>query len=177
MNQDEVVTLNDLNRNKPNDVPMMTDIYCLVQELQETYPFIRNITIGVSDDPVLLEKAEQFKHLFENVLNDKDFQGSVVHIVKWKENSTSMKKFEKSFVQYDPDVWIVMGRPLGFSRLLKRLYRNERFDPKRTYCFGPLCSETMIQTVGPKYFEGIQGLTMDQLTWRVKQGRIHVSTS
>lgn len=149
----------------------------IIERIFDKHIYARNIAIGVSQDVTLIESAEQFKAQLEDYLEQQGAYPYVVKIVIWNDHSKNMKKFERAFVEHEPDLWFVFSNALGFSRMLKRLYRNEHFDASRTYCLSNLCSNYLLNVLGEKYFEGMKGVTPTGESWFVNRGEIHILSS
>lgn len=177
LNQQTTFQVKQLDRQLRNSHLEESVPLSLIDTIFKSHLFARNITIGVSQDPELLKCAERFKRQLEDYLSYDTLTPSIVQVVTWNDDSSNMKKFERAFVENDPDLWFVFSNALGFSRLLKRLYRNERFDASRTYCISNLCSHYLLELLGNKYFEGIKGLTPSGKAWHVHQGEIQILSS
>ncbi|MDP4449415.1 hypothetical protein BUZ56_05735 [Staphylococcus hyicus] len=161
-------------RNHHLERPMPNKV---IDQIFQTHVYARNIIIGVSQDSIMISSAERFKTQLEDYLHKQGAYPFIVKIVTWNDHSKNMKKFERAFVEHEPDLWFVFSNALGFSRLLKRLYRNEYFDASRTYCLSNLCSNSLLHTLGEKYFEGMKGVTPSGRSWHVNQGEIQILTS
>ncbi|UEX90772.1 hypothetical protein [Staphylococcus ratti] len=177
LNQQTAEQVKQLDRQLGN--PHLDEVVSqtFIKEILGAHLFARNITIGVSQDSQMMASAIQFKTQLETYLNACGSYTNIVKIVTWNDESKNMKKFERAFIENDPDLWFVFSNALGFSRLLKRLYRNERFDPSRTYCISNLCSNHLLELLGGKYFEGMKGLTPSGKPWLVQQGEIQILSS
>lgn len=149
----------------------------IIDRLLENFYEARQIIIGVSNDALMIESAQRFKHQLESYLHHHNIVPYNINVVIWKENAKNMKKFESAFVDNDPDLWLIFSKPFSFGRLLKRLYRNPKFDPTRTFCMSNFCSHDLMQVIGYKYFEGITGLSPMGRAWCVQSGELELLSS
>ncbi|WP_281200598.1 hypothetical protein [Staphylococcus schleiferi] len=177
LNESTNFQLASLNQQLLNERYQEQRFLDMIQAVFQTHYETSNITIGVSDDRQLRENAYQFKDLLEQALMHTGCSEFVIRVVEWKEDCKSMKKFERAFVENEPDIWFVFSKPLSFCRLLKRLYRNPLFDPRRTYCMSNLCSNHLVQTLGFKYFEGMKGITSMGKVWTAEDGELRIIPS
>ncbi|MFO3719467.1 hypothetical protein [Staphylococcus felis] len=149
----------------------------MIRDFMDKHDEARHIMIGASSDQLMIESASYFKNQLEQYLNHKGNESFTVKMVVWKEYSKNMQKFERAFVDNDPDLWIVFSKPLSFSRLLKRLYRNPKYQPENTFCMSNFCSHYLMQLIGYKYFEGMKGISPIGFQWQVTQGDIELKSS
>ncbi|MBI5974767.1 hypothetical protein [Staphylococcus canis] len=148
-----------------------------IHDIMLNHETARHIMIGVSHDELMLESARRFKIDLEQYLNHTGNSDCTIRMVIWKEHSTSMQKFERAFVDNEPDLWIIFSKPLSFSRLLKRLYRNPKFKSEQTFCISNMCSHYLMQLIGYKYFEGMKGISPIGCEWHVSEGEIELKIS
>nr|WP_263312759.1 hypothetical protein [Mammaliicoccus sp. Marseille-Q6498] len=152
--------------------PSKQELFSLIETLEYDQPFLNSVTIGTSNDESMIKVAYELKNLLEHKWYDLKGYDIYVNIIIWKDSVGSSKKYVKQFLSNKPDSWVVLGSQVGFSNMVKRLYREHDWDKKRTYCLSTLLSQAMINIVGKKYFEDINGITYQGENWKVENGRI-----
>lgn len=162
--------LKDLSRSL--EEPSVRELQALIEAIEYDQPFLKSITIGTSNENEMVNAAFHLKSLIESTWYENKKSEVYVNVVIWKNHVGSSKKYVYKFISNSPDVWITLGSQLGFCNVLKRLYRTEKWDSKRTYCLDSLLSQTMINIVGAKYFEGINGINYHGELFKVEKGNI-----
>ncbi|MEB6201445.1 MULTISPECIES: hypothetical protein [Mammaliicoccus] len=162
--------LKDLSRSL--EVPSVRELQALIETIEYDQPFLKSITIGTSNENEMVNAAFHLKSLIESTWYENKQSEVYVNVVIWKNHVGSSKKYVNKFVSNSPDVWITLGSHIGFCNVLKRLYRTEKWDSKRTYCLSSLLSQAMINIVGAKYFEGINGINYHDEIVKVENGYI-----
>ncbi|WP_323704331.1 hypothetical protein [Mammaliicoccus sp. Dog046] len=164
--------LKRFSQGKP--VPSDQEIKALIELIEDEQPFLKSITIGTSNEIEMINIAFTLKNYLERMWFESKNEEIYINIVVWKNHVGSSKKYVKQFMSYAPDAWIVLGSQIGFCNVIKRLYRLNDWDSERTYCMSTLLSQAMMNIVGNKYFEGVNGVTYHGDTWKVENGIIAI---
>lgn len=162
------------NLSKKIVVPSDKEIEALIYKLEGDQPFLTSITIGTSQNDEMITFAYKLKENLESYWYETKGYDIYVNIVIWKDHLGSSKKFVKKFLAREPDSWIVLGSQVGFSNMIKRLYHHQNWKEDRTYCLNSLLSQSMVNIVGQKYFEGLKGVTYHGEYWKVIDGKITI---
>ncbi|MGO1758649.1 MAG: hypothetical protein ACTHY0_02890 [Mammaliicoccus vitulinus] len=153
-------------------VPSDRELHALIEAIEYDQPFLKSITIGTSNEEEMINTAFHLKTLIEHTWYEYKHSDVYVNVVVWKNNVGSTKKYVGKFIADSPDVWITLGSQIGFSNILKRLFRLEVWDSRKTYCLNSLLSQAMVDIVGHKYFEGLNGISYHGEILKVKKGII-----
>ncbi|GGI42391.1 hypothetical protein [Mammaliicoccus stepanovicii] len=153
-------------------LPSYRELEALIEMLEHDQPYLNSIAIGTSDDKSMINIAQALKTQLESRWYEINGYDIYIHIVVWKDRVGSSKKYVKQFMSQNPDAWIILGSKLGFSSMIKRLYREEVWMADKTYCSSASLSQLMINMVGNKYFEGINNVNIHGEYRKVVNGKL-----
>ncbi|MEU9322053.1 hypothetical protein [Streptomyces sp. NPDC048295] len=93
--------------------------------------------------------------------------GEVALELTWPETAASWLRQATRFVAADTDLWIMLGPPLGWAQMTRRLLWSTPWQPARTLLAGAVCDRRTLDLVELHNLPGISGVTRDGDTWQI----------
>ncbi|HZX01457.1 hypothetical protein [Kribbella sp.] len=91
--------------------------------------------------------------------------GEVALELSWPERAASWLRQARRFAAADAEVWIMLGPPLGWAQMTRRLLWSTPWNPARTLLAGEISDPSVLNLVGLHNLPGIAGVTRDGTPW------------
>lgn len=151
------------------------EIMQLIQLMRKERPVIHDIVIGCSRNNADLNKAYQFKILWEQYGGFEGIGGTVLAIVSWNPASSSFNKYVNRIDRHVPDGFVALGDARSFEQIMRRLHRATDIKAHRTFVLSSLESQQMITSAGRFIFEGLKGTSKLGTYFSVHNGLIQIT--
>ncbi|MEV6522395.1 hypothetical protein AB0M43_10670 [Longispora sp. NPDC051575] len=127
----------------------------------------RTIAIGSGRDPGTLDAARTLADAWEST------GGDVALRLTWPEVAASWLRQATRFAAAEADLWIMLGPPVGWAQMTRRLLWSTSWKPARALLAGAVSDSDVLGLVGPHNLSGIAGVTRDGHPWHLApDGRI-----
>ncbi|WP_414050555.1 hypothetical protein [Macrococcus animalis] len=147
----------------------------LIRLMRKERPVIHDIVIGCSRNNQDLNKAYQFKVLWETNGGFDGNGGTVLAIVSWNPYASSFNKYVNRIAKHVPDGFVALGESRGFEQIMRRLHRFTDIKANRTFVLSTFESQHMINSAGMFIFEGMKGTSKLGTYFSVHDGLIQIT--
>jgi hypothetical protein len=121
----------------------------------------RSIAIGSGRDSGSLDGVRAVADRWEAA------GGEVALELSWPESAASWLRQATRFAAADAEMWIMLGPPIGWTQMTRRLLWSTPWDPARTLLAAEVSTPAVLGLVGLHNLEGIAGVTRDRQSWYV----------
>jgi hypothetical protein len=111
----------------------------------------QTIAIGSGRTPVALDSARVLAEAWE--------RGKVELELSWPETAASWLRQATRFAAADADLWIMLGPPLGWAQMTRRLLWSTPWKPAHALLAGAVSERDTLDLVGLQNLPGIGGVT------------------
>jgi len=151
------------------DAPItLTEVTALVALTQARGA--QRIAIGSGRDRIAVSSARAIANAW--VLAG----GEIALELTWPEVAASWLRHATRFAAAEPDLWIMVGPPLGWAQMTRRLLWSTPWEPARSLLAGAVSDPAALDLVGLHNLPGIAGVTRTGDPWRLDDGRIFTDT-
>jgi len=119
----------------------------------------QTVAIGSGRTPVALDSAR--------VLSEAWGQGKVALELSWPETATAWLRQATRFAAADADLWIMLGPPLGWAQMTRRLLWSTPWKPAHALLAGAVSDRDTLDLVGLHNLPGIAGVTREGHPWHL----------
>lgn len=119
------------------------------------------IAIGSGRAPAALDAARALAESWERA------GGDIALELTWPETAASWLRQASHFAAADADLWIMLGPPLGWAQMTRRLLWSTPWKPAHALLAGALCEPGTLDLVGLHNIPGIAGVTRDGQSWHL----------
>lgn len=121
----------------------------------------RVIAVGSGRDVVALSAVRAVTNAWELA------GGEVSLELSWPETAASWLRQANRFAAADADLWIMLGPPVGWAQMTRRLLWSTPWKPAHTLLSGAVSDRRTLDLVGLHNLPGIAGVTRDGDPWRL----------
>jgi hypothetical protein len=119
----------------------------------------QTIAIGSGRTPAALDSVRALAQAWEG--------GGVALEVSWPETAASWLRHATRFAAADADLWIMLGPPLGWAQMTRRLLWSTPWKPARALLTGAVSEPDTLDLVGRHNLPGIAGVTREGHPWHL----------
>lgn len=119
----------------------------------------QTIAIGSGRTPDALDSAR--------VLAEAWGRGEVALELSWPETAASWLRQATRFAAADADLWIMLGPPLGWAQMTRRLLWSTPWKPAHALLAGAVSERDTLDLVGLHNLPGIAGVTREGHPWHL----------
>lgn len=128
------------------------------------------IAIGSGRDPVAVASARAIADAW--VLAG----GEITVELTWPEAAASWLRHATRFTADEPDLWVMLGPPLGWAQMTRRLLWSTPWESARSLLSPAVSDPAVLDLVGLHNLHGIAGVNSAGDPWRLDDGRILTDT-
>ncbi|MEU9337238.1 hypothetical protein AB0D49_29440 [Streptomyces sp. NPDC048290] len=121
----------------------------------------RTIALGSGRDPLTRASVRLAANAWQRS------GGEVALELTWPETAASWLRQATRFAAADTALWIMLGPPLGWAQMTRRLLWSTPWQPARTLLTGALSDRPALDLVGLHNLPGIAGVTAAGDTWQL----------
>ncbi len=121
----------------------------------------RSIAIGSGRDPGVRESVQKLAAEWEAV------GGEIALRLAWPETAASWRRQAMQFATAGADLWVMLGPPLGWVQMTRRLLWSTPWTPMRSLLSGDISDPRTLALVGLDDLEGIAGVTRGGKPWHL----------
>ncbi|MCP2342222.1 ABC transporter substrate-binding protein [Actinomadura rupiterrae] len=93
--------------------------------------------------------------------------GDIALEITWPETAASWLRQATRFAAAQADLWIMLGPPLGWAQMTRRLLWSTPWDPARAVLAAAVSDTRALDLVGRHNLPGISGVTRDGHPWHL----------
>jgi len=124
----------------------------------------QSIAIGSGRDPISRASAQTIADAWRRT------GGEVGLELDWPETAASWLRPATRFATANADLWIMLGPPLGWAQMTRRLLWSTSWRPARALLAGSVSDPGTLDLVGLINLSGIAGTTSDGGDWHLSAG-------
>ncbi|MFC4906675.1 hypothetical protein [Actinomadura gamaensis] len=121
----------------------------------------RTLAIGSGRPPLALAAARTVAGAWESA------GGDIALKLTWPETAASWLRQATRFAAAPADLWIMLGPPLGWAQMTRRLLWSTTWSPARTLLAGAVSDDRTLDLVRRHNLPGIAGTTRDGTPWHL----------
>lgn len=121
----------------------------------------RSIAIGSGRDSRSLDSARAVAETWKSI------GGEIALELDWPEDAASWLRQARRFAAVEADLWIMLGPPLGWVQMTRRLLWSTTWMPTHTLLSGDLSDRRVLELVGLGDLAGIAGVTREGDPWHL----------
>jgi len=142
------------------EIPMSdAEVLALVELAQQRGA--QSIAIGSGRHPMCLAGAQALSDAWQHA------GGELALVLDWPETAASWLRQATRFSQANADLWIMLGPPLGWAQMTRRLLWSTPWKPARALLAGGISDRRTLDLVGLHNLPGIAGTTRDGAAWHL----------
>jgi hypothetical protein len=113
----------------------------------------------IGPHPVALDSARVLAGAWE--------RDKVAPELRWPETAASWLRQATRFAAADADLWIMLGTPLGWAQMTRRLLWSAPWKPAHALLAGVVSDRYMLDLVGLHNLQGIASVTREGRLWHL----------